>query len=684
MSEPEPKPSRTLDEAARTTDPDRSALDLTASAGDTASPKAAKSATPMPATVGRFQIRAVLGTGAFGRVYRAFDPDLHREVAVKVPLPGVLSTGQRRDRFHLEARAAAGLQHPNICPVYEVGRAAEQPFIVMAYVPGHTLEAVLRYRTEPLSVRQAVGVLRRIALGVEAAHAKGVIHRDLKPANIIIDRERKEPVITDFGLARLAQEGFGQVTQDGKVLGTPSYMAPEQALGAQDQIDRRTDVYSLGVILFELLTGDVPFYGHLTQVLGMHIAAERPIPSEFREGLDPRLDAICTRAMAKNPDDRYPTAKALADALDAFARQAPATGTQSVMTSEIAVPAPTTDIDINVELVETPVSLRSPTKAVRWRALVTCCVVAVLSVAVGIGAYRWAPRPSFRAVSPEREGPIPATDAQQPVAGPAGGENAKSAGEKVEAFEYVFEGVRKKGTRSVLALDLGGGESLELVRIPKGSFLFGASDRPQQRLEIRKDFYLGKCEVTQAQYRTVVGDSPSQFKGDRRPVERVSWDDAVAFCAAVSKKIGRRVELPGEAHWEYGCRAGTTTPFHFGSSNNGELANCNGQSPFGIEPKGPRRGDTADVGSYPANQWGLHDMHGNVWEWCQPHLVQYGSTTVIRDPLQIARLFAEGRAFLGGCYANPPSTGVAGYSTGNSTKYRANDVGFRVCLIPDE
>ena len=188
-------------------------------------------------------------------------------------------------------------------------------------------------------------------------------------------------------------------------------------------------------------------------------------------------------------------------------------------------------------------------------------------------------------------------------------------------------------------LDLGGGVQLDLVLIPAGTFLMGSpaseadrlSDETQHEVTLTQPFYLGKYPVTQAQWKAVMGSNPSHFQGDNLPVEQVSWDDAQSFCQKVRNKTSQVVGLPTEAQWEYCCRAGTSTPFHFGSILNGTQANCDGNYPYGTTQKGPYLEKTSPVGSYPANAWGLHDMHGNVWEWCQDRYGDYPQQSVT-DP----------------------------------------------------
>jgi hypothetical protein len=274
-----------------------------------------------PARIGRYEVRAVLGSGAFGRVYHAFDPQLHREVAIKVPLQAGLSA-EFRERFLREARAAATIHHPNVCPIYDVGTDGELPFIVMHFVHGGTLSGMITRRREPFAPRQAAIVTRKLALGVAVAHARGVVHRDLKPQNVLVDEDTKEVLVTDFGLARLGSEA--QMTAEGVTLGTPLYMAPEQAHGKQAAVGPLSDVYSLGVILYQLLTGEPPFTGSVLEILAQKQFADPRPPGEVRPAVDVRLSDLCLKAMAREPGDRFPSARAFADALEGYLRGPPA------------------------------------------------------------------------------------------------------------------------------------------------------------------------------------------------------------------------------------------------------------------------------------------------------------------------------------------------------------------------
>lgn len=281
---------------------------------------------PSVGKVGRFEIRGVLGSGAFGKVYRAFDPQLGREVAVKVPLESTVKTEKERAQFLKEARSAANINHPNVCQVHEVGEADGRPYIVMALVRGSSLADMIKGRKEPLPEKQVALVVRKIALALAAAHDNGIVHRDLKPANVMFDRERKDIVVMDFGLARGPKLSDARGTQSGVIMGTPAYMSPEQARGDSKGVGPAGDIFSLGVILYELLTGTRPFTGTATEVIGKILHVEPEKPSSVRPGVDPRLEAICLKAMAKDPTARFASMKEFAAALDTLLRKPVPTG----------------------------------------------------------------------------------------------------------------------------------------------------------------------------------------------------------------------------------------------------------------------------------------------------------------------------------------------------------------------
>jgi eukaryotic-like serine/threonine-protein kinase len=297
---------------------------------------------PLPWTsLGRFQLQRELGRGSFGIVFLAYDPVLKRRIALKVPRPEAALSPALRERFQREARAAGVLDHPNLVPVYEAGESGPVCYIASAYCPGPTLAAWLRRRASPVPYHQAATLTAILAEAVHHAHGKGIVHRDLKPSNILLQTEECRlqteppptgladpaagcdlqsaiPRITDFGLARqLARQD--SLTRSGTIVGTAGYMAPEQAGGKASEAGPAADIYALGAILYELLTGRPPFVGETELETLLQVQTLDPVPpSRLRPGMPRNLDTICLHCLDKLPSGRYASAQALADDLQHY------------------------------------------------------------------------------------------------------------------------------------------------------------------------------------------------------------------------------------------------------------------------------------------------------------------------------------------------------------------------------
>lgn len=267
--------------------------------------------------IGPYELRGVLGRGGAATVYRGYDPGLGREVAIKVM---TIKEGQEpllRERFRREAQAVARLRHPNIVTVYSSGEERGVPYLVMELFPGG---ALARRLGRPLALTDAATVIRQIGGALDYAHAQGFLHRDIKPANIFIDGGRA--ILADFGIVKaLGGDEGTNLTETGLTIGTPEYIAPEQALG--EILDGRADIYALGVVLYEMLTGVPPYGGSAFEVLNGHVAGKVPDPRRRNPALSPAVATVIMKALARYPEGRYPTGAAFADALDrAIAREA--------------------------------------------------------------------------------------------------------------------------------------------------------------------------------------------------------------------------------------------------------------------------------------------------------------------------------------------------------------------------
>ena len=273
--------------------------------------------------LGRYKILDRLGAGGMGTVYLAQDSQFDIKVALKVPQFTSANDQQIIQRFYREARSAIKLRHSNICPVYDVGEIGGQHYLTMAYIDGQPLSACID-ASRPIPERQIAWIVHKIALALQEAHQNGIIHRDLKPGNIMFDTKRNEPVVMDFGLAsQIDGPADSRLTQSGTMVGSPGYMSPEQVSNARDLIGPPSDIYSLGVILYELLACRLPFEGSAAVVFGMIALKEPEPPSRYRPGIAPALEAICLKAMAKKIDDRFATMHAFAKSLAAFVNSQP-------------------------------------------------------------------------------------------------------------------------------------------------------------------------------------------------------------------------------------------------------------------------------------------------------------------------------------------------------------------------
>jgi formylglycine-generating enzyme required for sulfatase activity/serine/threonine protein kinase len=716
-----------------------------------------------------YDVLRELGRGGMGIIYLARNQSLKREEVVKVINTQMLNDRSLIERFRREMQAAARLKHENIVTIYAAIETGNLLGFAMEHVEGEDLAKVVRARG-PLSVVDACNYAQQVAAGLQHAYEKGLVHRDIKPQNLILVREGTKHVvkILDFGLAKATREQTGMesgLTGMGQLMGTPDYIAPEQARDAATA-DIRADIYSLGCTLYHLLAGWPPFPGKsLYEILEAHMSrAAKPL-HQIRTDVSAPLAIVVARMMAKDLVRRYQTpnevVQELAPFVEAGTRPPLEDGAQAVMRkilqAETAAPrlvsqsAKAREVANVLEKKEHAAGKQreavARTKSKRWYGgALLGCVIGLIMVLIGLGAgglFRLKTPEGILVIEVNEPNPDVFVDGSKvTVTWADSGKTAevrvkpgthqvevKKDGFTAEGETVTIEDAKQRILKATLirpgapppgvsdkeiAVDLGDGIKLELVRIEPGTFQMGAPDgekeassdeKPQHWVKITKAFYLGKYLVTQEQYKKVMGENPSYFKPTgvgksqvewmdtrRFPVEEVYWDDAASFLEKLNERsrgglpAGFRFRLPTEAQWEYACRAGTTTPFHFGGVFNGKEANCNGNYPYGTDEKGPYLGRTTKVGSYPANAWGLYDMHCNVWEWCEDFYEEqfYGKRAgITEDPININMPKDTPRVVRGGSWRSSPWRCRAAMRFGLAPGDRFIDVGLRVCCRLD-
>jgi serine/threonine protein kinase len=395
-----------------------------------------------PRKFGHYEILKELGRGGMATVYLANDTRLERKIALKVPHKSVAADPEYMARFLREARSAANLHHPNICTIFEAGEIAGTPYMTMALIEGKSLTELVAEEF-PIPSKRVALIIRKIAQAMEVAHKQGIIHRDLKPSNIMIDT-RREPIIMDFGLARREDsQDDSRLTQEGLLIGTPIYMAPEVAKKGAALSGVITDVYSLGVILYELLAGRAPYKGTVQAVLVQVMRGQPKPPSKIRPDIDPSIEAICLKAMAKDPVERYQTMTEFAQALREYLQNPDSVTTSALeIVEEVPTPASKTPTERRrasdsgtatrsggkIRRAEPARSKSSSNSAGLVASLIAAAVIAVVVLIGAIAAFKKARKP----------GGAPATEIaspQQPATPPK--EQAPPPPPPVESYPLV-------------------------------------------------------------------------------------------------------------------------------------------------------------------------------------------------------------------------------------------------------
>jgi formylglycine-generating enzyme required for sulfatase activity/serine/threonine protein kinase len=565
------------------------------------------------AIIGQYHIIEQIGRGGMATVYKAYQPNLDRYVAIKALTPGLVGTKGFIARFEREARAVARLRHRNILTVFDYGRQGDMFYLVMEYVSGGTLMGRLGW---PQDLTYAVNIVSQVGDALAHAHRQGMIHRDVKPGNILM-AEEDWPLLSDFGLAKMVEDSI-QLTASGASVGTPQYMSPEQARGLE--VDRRTDIYSLGTVLYEAVTGRPPF-GTDSPMAVILRQINEPItpPHILRSDLPKEVERVILKALAKSPADRYQRMEEfLADLQETCPLPAnhnmvhlgDAQARQGLPAAFRSVPTP----------IVTP---RLPRRrAFPWVKL-AIGIVLLLTLALALmlktSMAPQVPSPTMAAVESH---PTPETSP-------------------------TMAAVESHPTPQTVEVRVWEADDAEMVFVPAGEFVMGSEElgddeRPVHRIYL-DDFWIDRYEVTNERFARFVVETGYQTDAERRgrgwvwvdseweevegadwrhpggpdtsiedkmdhPVVLTSWNDADVYCRWVGKR------LPSEAQWEKAARGTDGRRYAWGEEFDSAQANTKG---WKME-NGEWRGSTTPVGSFSPqgdSPYGASDMAGNVWEW---------------------------------------------------------------------
>lgn len=612
----------------------------------------------------RFRILKQLGQGAMGEVYLAEDTGMKRKVALKFMPQQYTADPDFKARFEREACAAGKLNHPNIITIYNRGEYQNRPWIAMEYVDGESLKDLIA-RHEP-SLDEVINIVTQVCEGLGEAHRSGVTHRDIKPANILIDKEGRVKIV-DFGLARL--EGVAQLTIEGAVMGTPAYMSPEQVNGKR--LDPRSDIFSLGVVLYELLTGRLPFRGETVSKIFEAIKNQEPEPlARYKTGVTEGLQRIIDKALDKELELRYQNVK---DLLVDLKRE------------KIALTRPKS-------------KRPSPTaRRTRWYWIASTAILIVLMILV-FSKYL----DQQQAQSPNEKDKLNNQEADREKRYT----NLKNDGESLfERYDYV--GARNKYTQArelynksserygtlsnqIQECDNRIAQIQDMVLIPAGTFKMGSNssrddEKPEHQVSV-KAFYMDKYEVTVAQYQRFINATrhrrPESWDGQlqslQRPVVYVSWYDADAYAKWAKKR------LPTEAEWEYAARGGNTgmdgkPKYKYPGENDVSSSNANfdfGRSRGDVDRWEDANRYLKNVERYVYNGYGLYNMVGNVGEWCADwYNENYYKNSPQSNPA--GPLTGFSRVLRGGSWGNKADEVRCAFRGTRYATFRSYRVGFR-------
>ena len=616
--------------------------------------------------MGKYLIETKLGAGGMGQVFKAQHAGMGRTVAIKVIHTKNRLDTQAIQRFDREVKAAARLIHPNVITVFDADHENGLHYMVMEYCEGKDLAALISQQGT-LGLKDAVDYITQAARGLQYAHEQGVIHRDIKPGNLLVNKSKKVKVV-DMGLARLQslneEEKVPMLTATNAIMGTFDFMSPEQGLSTR-QADARSDIYSLGASLYFLLTGKVMYEGE-TAFAKLIAHREKPVPKLklTRPDIPDALETIYQKMVAKNVEDRYQTiSEIIIDLASLIIAEEPDTinhtPSVNIKKSELRFTFKPAELGLTKVIKGKETSKQEPFKFSYKHLTYISGTLSVLIIVI------WLFLPEKKKhvnpiqnripeITETRMNPQKSTSLKKAVSDIASIDFKKenlflvAPFSEAKAKEVQNSLAKKLGVAVETKIPLGNGIDLEMVLIPPGKFMMGSSLTESNReinellheVIISKPFYLGKYEVTQEQWVSIISKNPSANLGPKLPVENISWNNCQEFITKLNKKTDGRFLLPSEAEWEFSCRAGTVSNFYFGNKIQPEDANF-------LESN---IGKTSIATNYKPNAFGLHNMHGNLWEWCSDWYGDYIVDDII-DPL--GPKTGDRRVLRGGSYGLP-------------------------------
>jgi eukaryotic-like serine/threonine-protein kinase len=588
----------------------------------------------------RYRIEKALAAGGFGETYLAVDLDYpgQRQVVVKHLKPAhsdpkTLEIARRLFESEAKVLAELGETSDRLPALYAYFEEQGEFYLVQEFIAGQTLTNELG--GQQLSEVQTIGVLQEILAGLVVVHGKNKIHRDLKPDNIIRRAKDGKLVLIDFGAVKEVRQAtnLGVKPLSASIgIGTQGYMPTEQAIGFPRLA---SDVYAVGAIGIQCLTGQAPHGLFDESVLALRWQHLCQVSTGLAEVLE--------KMVAQQPNERYENGLVAREAIDRLlvARQ-PSPPTMPspaapIQQSKPPTPAPTQKayvppvqpaaqtVKVKTQAPDrggNSANNRSRRNFLKWLGFGGVGVVGVLALnQLGKNSST----SQVETVTTTFSSSKPDTDSSPLMKSRSASKLTKIQFTSVKLDSYGKIVDRPAGSAEIFTEDLGNAISLTMVKIPAGKFTMGSptseknrdqDESPQHQVTLPA-FFLGQMLVTQAQWQSIMGNNPSHFTGDSKlPVDSVTWLEAMDFCQKLSQKTGHTYRLPNEAEWEYACRAGTTTPFAFGETITPVVVNYKGDFPYASAAKEEYRQKTTIVGSFPANPFGLHDMHGNLWEWC--------------------------------------------------------------------